>query len=266
MDSGTRCRSYPKIPRKNSKAVPEGDGLIPQEEYMVLDGIALEDLQRRIMSEAVDKAFNKHFGQNTENPEEMRATTVQRSASLEQDAWQPRLAIEADVIADKKTRNRTEGAAAANRAKHIGDSSSASQVDPDQMCSTSFGMKAKPSALPRRDEVLVDKGAAAPKPCLSPVEMRTRTAAGGLRSAGTVSTATMTIFHQPPLWFCLTEEIKSRTSNQYVTNYSSFWRLKVLEKISRQTLVFNPGGSIGRLRACPFLGTRRALLCGEVFD
>ena len=28
--------------------------------------------------------------------------------------------------------------------------------------------------------------------------------------------------------------------------------------------MFNPGGSEGRFRACPFLGTWRALLCGEV--
>ena len=35
----------------------------------------------------------------------------QRLASLEQNARQPRLAIEADVPADEKTRERTEGAA-----------------------------------------------------------------------------------------------------------------------------------------------------------
>ena len=28
--------------------------------------------------------------------------------------------------------------------------------------------------------------------------------------------------------------------------------------------MFDPGGSQGRLRACPFWGTWRALLCGEV--
>ena len=28
--------------------------------------------------------------------------------------------------------------------------------------------------------------------------------------------------------------------------------------------MFDPGGSTDRLRACPFLGTWRALLCGEV--
>ena len=92
---------------------------------------------RRAMSEALDKAFDKPFGQTPENPEEMN-TTNQRSASLEQDGRQPRLAMEADVIADKKTRKRMEGATTADRAKHIGDSSSANQVDPDQMCLTSF--------------------------------------------------------------------------------------------------------------------------------
>ena len=54
----------------------------------------------------------------------MRATE-QCLAGLEQDAWQPRLAMEADVPgnvpADKKTRERTEGAATAVQAKH-GDS------------------------------------------------------------------------------------------------------------------------------------------------
>ena len=49
----------------------------------------------------------------------------QRVAGLEQDAWQPRLAMKADVTADKTTRKRTDGVAAADRAKHIGDSSSA---------------------------------------------------------------------------------------------------------------------------------------------
>ena len=42
----------------------------------------------------------------------------QRLASLEQDARQPRLAVETDVSADKKTCKRTESAATAVRAKH----------------------------------------------------------------------------------------------------------------------------------------------------
>ena len=40
--------------------------------------------------------------------------------------------------------------------------------------------------------------------------------------------------------------------------------MKGLQMKSMQTLMFNPGGFKGRLRACPFLGTWRALLCGEV--
>ena len=30
-------------------------------------------------------------------------------------------------------------------------------------------------------------------------------------------------------------------------------------------MLFDPGGSTDQLRTCPFLGTWRALLCGEVF-
>ena len=122
----------------------------------------------------------------------------QRLASLEQDARQPRLAIEADVAADKKACERTEGAAAAVQAKH-GDSCSAKRVQAGPTSSTSFGMKAESPALHRRDDVLVDIGAEAPKPCLSPVEMHTLTAADGLLPAGKTSTATMITFYQLPL-------------------------------------------------------------------
>ena len=55
-----------------------------------------------------------------------------------------------------------------------------------------------------------------------------------------------------------------RTSIQYALDYSSFWKMKVLQTKSIQTLVFDPVGSKGRLCACPFLETWRALLCGEV--
>ena len=46
------------MPQKESVAVPEGNGPIPQ---YVLPGITLEDF-RRIISEAMDKDFAKHFG------------------------------------------------------------------------------------------------------------------------------------------------------------------------------------------------------------
>ena len=57
---------------------------------------------------------------------------------MEQDARQPRLAIEADGPSDTTTRERTEGAAQAVQAMR-GDSFSANRVDSDPKSSTSFG-------------------------------------------------------------------------------------------------------------------------------
>ena len=125
--------------------------------------------------------------------------------------------------ADFKTRERTEGAAEAIQAIH-GDSFSANQIDPDSRCSTSFGVKAEPPALPCRDDILVENGTAAPKSFLSPLEIRSPAAGGGLLPTGMASTATRTTFDQPTLQFCLTEETNSRKSTQYTLYYnSSFW-------------------------------------------
>ena len=63
--------------------------------------------------------------------------TNHRLTGLEHEAGQSRLATEADVETDKKTRKCTEGTAAADRAKHNGDSSSARRVD--HGLTTSFG-------------------------------------------------------------------------------------------------------------------------------
>ena len=144
--------------------------------------------------------------------------------------------MEVDVPNDKKTRKRTEDTAA-DQAKH-GDICSAKRVDTDPTSSTSFGMTAEPSAVPHRDDILVDKSTAAPKPCLSPVEMRKLTTAGGLLPAGTASTARRTIFPRQ------TKKSNSRTNIQLAT---PGWK-------SMQTMVFDPGGSTDRLRACPFVG------------
>ena len=51
----------------------------------------------------------------------------QRLESLEQNAGQPRLTMETDVPADKKTRERTECAATAVQARH-GDTCSKKRV------------------------------------------------------------------------------------------------------------------------------------------
>ena len=180
--------------------------------------------------------------------------------------------MEADGPSDTKTRERTEGVAKAVQAMH-GDSFSANRVDPDPICSTSFGVKVEPPALPCRDDVVVENGAAALKSCFPPLEMRSPTAAGGLFPTGKTTTATWTTLDQPTIWFCLAGEKKTRTSTLSASYYSSFWRInlltapscrRVIETKSGQNLIFDPGGSEGRLRACPVLGTWRALLCGEV--
>ena len=72
-----------------------------------------------------------------------------------------------------------------------GDSSSA-RVDDDPTSLTSFIVIAEPPAPEKSiGDALVDKGAEAPKSCLSTIEMRTPTAAGDLLPAGT---AIMSIF------------------------------------------------------------------------
>ena len=72
----------------------------------------------------------------------------QRLTRLEHDARQQRLAMVACGQANTKTRERTEGAATAVQTIH-GDNCSVKRVDPDPMCSTSFGDDCTgPPALP----------------------------------------------------------------------------------------------------------------------
>ena len=131
--------------------------------------------------------------------------------------------MEVDVKVDKKTDECTAGAATAVQAMH-GDSVSANRIDSDPKRSTSFGDDSPgPPALPcSRDDALVGNGAAAPKSCLLPLEMRSPTAAGGLLPADKASTATRITFYQPRLRFVLNEETNSeRTSTQYALHYAS---------------------------------------------
>ena len=88
-----RYRGYPKKPRKESEAVPEGNGPIP-----ILGGITLEDFPR-VMLLVWDRKMDTLT--------EVLRRTDQRLASLEQDARQPRSAMDADGQADTKTRKRT---------------------------------------------------------------------------------------------------------------------------------------------------------------
>ena len=134
--------------------------------------------------------MKSHFDEHTDKIRERR----HRLAGFKHGARQPRLAMEANVKPDAKIRKRTEEAGAV-QAKY-GDICFVNQADPDEINLTSFGNDSTgPSALPyTRDDALVSNGASATEPCLSPAEMRTRTATGGLLPAGTASTATRTIF------------------------------------------------------------------------
>ena len=137
---------------------------------------------------------------------------------------------------------------------------------------------AEPPDLPFRDDVLVENGAALLKSCLPSLEMRTTTATGGLLPTGETSTATKIIFNEPPLRFYSTEETNPKETNLWTSvpsawYKSSFWRnrllatpscRRVIETKSMQNRTFDPGGSQAHLHACPFLGSWRALLCGEV--
>ena len=107
--------------------------------------------------------------------------------------------------------------------------------------------------------------------------MRTTSAAGGLLSTGKTSTATKTTYNQPPVRLYLTGEVISKKTNLRTpilsVSYDSRFRRnklpaslscrRVIETKSGQNRTFDPGGSQGHLRADPFLGTWRALLCGE---
>ena len=137
--------------------------------------------------------MKSHFDQLDELMVETRETT-RRLAGLEQEARQPYLATEADVPSDKKTRKRMEDVAAERVTSR---DNSSPQVDTGPIYLTSLGddSTGPPALSCTRDNTLADNGAAAPKPCLSPAEMRTRTATGGLLPASTASTAAKTTFH-----------------------------------------------------------------------
>ena len=113
------------------------------------------------------------------------------------------------MTSDTKTRNRMENVAA-ERVISSGDNVSA-KVDADPMCLVSFGDDSTgPPTLPcSKDDALVNNATVVPKSCLSPVKMRTLTAASGLLPAGKASTATRIIYYQLRVRFCPTEKTSS---------------------------------------------------------
>ena len=105
-------RGYPNMPRNWSKAVPEGNGPTPQQEEFESGQPTLADMYR-VMKERFDQSdkywdsMKSHFDQQEKTLDELMEMTrgiSQRLAGLEQDAWQPRLATEAGVQPDTKTR------------------------------------------------------------------------------------------------------------------------------------------------------------------
>ena len=141
-------------------------------------------------------------------------------------------------------------------------------------------MKAEPPDLPCRDDVVVECGDAASELCLPSLEINSPTAAGGLVPTGEASTATETKFNQSPLRFCSTEETDLEAKKSWTSVPSASYDSssvfqernlsatphcrRIVDTKSRQNRNFDPGGSRGHLRACPFLGSWRALVCGEV--
>ena len=104
------------MPRNCIKAVPEGNGPVPQEESRS-DQFMLADVYR-CFEERFDRQLEimeSHFDRQEKKLGELMEKTRkprQRSASLEHDdARQPRFATEADVKSYKKTRKRTKDAA-----------------------------------------------------------------------------------------------------------------------------------------------------------
>ena len=265
--------------RKASKAVPEGNGPVPQKEELGSVQLTLEDVYR-LWVERFDRMDDRWNKKLDEISDEMRKMD-QHVTRLEHEAWQPCLAMEADGPADTtKTRERTEGAATAVQAM-CGDGFSARRFEPGPNTnSTSFGVKAGPPALLCRDDSVIESGAAAFESCLPSMEMHPSTAAAGLVPTGEASKASETTSNQPPLRFCSTEETDLEANNSWTSissaSYGSSsvlqernlsatpYRRRVVDTKSRQNRTFDPGGSRGHLRACPFLGSWRTLICGEV--
>ena len=213
--------------------------------------------------------------------EDVKRRFKQLSARLEQDARHRRYPMEADETSDTKTRERTEGAAIALQAMQGDSCTTAQNVRDGPKTSISFGVMPEPPDPPCRKYVFVEDGATSPESCLPSLEMRTSTAAGRSVPTGEASTATETTVNKPLLQSYSSEEENSKkkhlwTSTLYVSYHSSVFQesnlpaapyyRRVVETKSRQNKTFDPGGSQGHPRVCPFLGSWRALVCGEVIQ
>ena len=187
--------------------------------------------------------------------------------------------MEADGPANTKTREREEGAATVVQATRGDSYTTVQKVQDGPKTSISFGVMAEPPDFLCREDVLVKDGATSPELCLPSLEMRSSTAAGGLVPTGETSTATETTVNKPLLQSYSSEEENSKNKNYGLQPHTSrttavpsrrvtclllpYCRW-VVETKYRQNRTFDPGGSQGHPRACPFWGSWRALVCGEV--
>ena len=153
--------------RKESKAVPEGNGPVPQKEELGSGQLTLGDVYRlcverfdrqlKITDNRFDRQLKRMDNYFDRLDDEMREMD-QHLTRLKHGARQPRLAMEANGQASTKTRKRTEGAAIEVQAMR-GDCFSARRVEPGPTTnSTSFGVKAEPPALSYREDSVVESG------------------------------------------------------------------------------------------------------------
>ena len=184
------------MPRKESEAIPEGNGPVPQQEEFESGEPTLADIyrlfeerfdkqQKRMDNffDGMDSCFDRWKRKLDEIPDETRVMD-EHVTSLEHGARQPRLTMEADGPANTKTQERTEGAATAVHAMR-GDSCTAEQkVQDEPKTSITFGVEAEPPNLRCREDVLIEDGATVPKSCVPSLELPSPTAAGGLVPTG----------------------------------------------------------------------------------
>ena len=120
------------------------------------------------------------------------------------------------------------------------------------MSRTSFGDEefTEPSALTKcSNDALVDEGVEAPKPRLSPVEIRTPTPPDGLLPAESTPTTVKNIFSRQPLPWIFGEKTDDRsngtsTRRENVNQLAPSCRWKTVKSESRRNLVFDPGGNV----------------------
>ena len=165
------------MPRKESEAVPEGNGPVPQQQELGSGEPTLTDVYRLFeerfdtQQKKMDSFFDGMASCFDRWNRKLDEILDQHVTSLEHGARQPRLAMETDRQADTKTRERTAGTATAVQAMRGTASARRVEAGPNTN-STSFGVKAEPPALPCKDDVVAESGAAASESCLPSMEIR----------------------------------------------------------------------------------------------